>query len=53
VELMVIVTATVVDPLAPGQPAPTEPVFLVPNLDTPAFDRDIRREQVLPPVSKP
>jgi pilus assembly protein CpaC len=39
VELVIIVTATVVDPLAsnPAQ-APDEPKFVVPNLDANAFD---------------
>jgi len=39
VELVIIVTATVVDPLAaPLQPVPGEPKFVVPNLDTDTFD---------------
>jgi pilus assembly protein CpaC len=38
-ELVILVTATVVDPLAsPTQPSPDEPKFVVPNLDEGAFD---------------
>ena len=39
VELVIMVTATIVDPLAPNAgPAPDEPKFVVPNLDADAFD---------------
>jgi pilus assembly protein CpaC len=39
IELVILVTATVVDPLAPtDQPAPGEPKLAVPNLDSAAFD---------------
>ena len=39
VELVIMVTATVVDPLAPNAgPAQQEPMFVVPNLDANAFD---------------
>jgi pilus assembly protein CpaC len=55
VELVVIVTATVVDPLAPVVPSsvqtgaagqhPNEPKFVVPNLDTDTFDAAVRGKQ--------
>jgi pilus assembly protein CpaC len=38
VELVIIVTATVVDPLTPLQAEPTVPKMAVPNLDSNAFD---------------
>lgn len=39
VELVILVTATVVDPLSSAaQPAASEPKFVVPNLDADAFD---------------
>lgn len=44
VELVVIVTATVVNPLAPGQAQPMEPHMAVPNLDSNTFDPRLRSE---------
>ncbi|MDP9050242.1 MAG: type II and III secretion system protein family protein [Acidobacteriota bacterium] len=42
-ELVIMVTATIVDPLAPNAgPAPAEPKFVVPNLDADAFDASAR-----------
>lgn len=41
VELVVLVTATVVDPLAHPQ-TPTEPKLVVPELDTHTFDKTVR-----------
>ena len=38
VELVIIVTATVVDPLTPSQAEPAQPKMAVPNLDSNAFD---------------
>jgi pilus assembly protein CpaC len=39
VELVIMVTATIVDPLAPSsEPTAAEPKFVVPNLDADAFD---------------
>jgi pilus assembly protein CpaC len=50
VELVIIVTASVVDPLAP-QPKQAEPVptFVLPSLDTEAFDVSTRKEAGLNP----
>jgi pilus assembly protein CpaC len=43
VELVIIVTATVVDPLAvPPAPSPGEPQFVVPNLDPAVFDTSVQ-----------
>ena len=42
VELVVLVTATVVDPLAHA-PTVVEPKMVVPNMDTNTFDHDIRK----------
>ena len=56
VELVIIVTATVVDPLAsPLQPGPgEEPKFIVPNLDTEAFDAAAQaKSKSSAPVSAP
>ena len=44
VELVVIVTATVVDPLASGQAQPVEPSMAVPNLNSNNFDPQLRKE---------
>jgi pilus assembly protein CpaC len=42
VELVIVVTASVVDPLASNPPAGAgEPKFVVPNLDTPSFDSSL------------
>jgi len=43
IELVIIVTATVVDPLSSApQPIPAEPKFVIPNLDVPAFDTSVK-----------
>ena len=44
VELVVIVTATVVNPLAPGLAQPLEPHMAVPNLNSNTFDPALRSE---------
>lgn len=44
VELVVIVTATVVNPLLPGQAQPQEPHMAVPNLNPDTFDPKLRAE---------
>jgi pilus assembly protein CpaC len=44
VELVVIVTATIVNPLAPGQPQASEPRMVIPNLDSNHFDPLLRSE---------
>ncbi len=49
VELVVFVTATVVDPLNP-LPPPPEPKFVVPNLDNKSYDKSLSKEQKLPPT---
>ncbi len=49
VELVVLVTATVVDPLNP-LPLPPEPKFAVPNLDNNSYDKSLSKEQKLPPA---
>ena len=42
VELVIVVTASVVDPLASNPPAGSgEPKFVVPNLDAPSFDSSL------------
>jgi pilus assembly protein CpaC len=47
VELVIIVTATVVDPLAsPPAPPPSEPQFVVPNLDPGVFDSSVQGNAV-------
>ena len=44
-ELVIIVTASVVNPLdSSAQTTPAEPPFVVPNLDTDAFDASARRQ---------
>jgi pilus assembly protein CpaC len=48
VELVVMVTATVIDPLT-DMTTPSEPVMLVPNMDKETFDKDLSKEQKLPP----
>jgi pilus assembly protein CpaC len=48
VELVVMVTATVVDPLN-GTINPAEPAMIVPNLDEKTFDRDLSKEQKIEP----
>jgi pilus assembly protein CpaC len=48
VELVVMVTATVVDPLS-DMSVPTEPAMAVPNLDKQTFDRDLSKEQKIEP----
>jgi pilus assembly protein CpaC len=41
-ELVVIVTATVIDPLKPGAPEEAkEPAFVVPSLDAQKFDQKV------------
>ena len=58
VELVIIVTATVIDPLSPA-PEPKQPQFVVPNLDRNSFDQSLqhpgkRGEQTTPAtVEKP
>lgn len=47
-ELVVMVTATVVDPLT-DQAAPKEPALPLPNLDSDTFDRDMEKEKILHP----
>lgn len=48
VELVVLVTATVLDPLK-GTPVPAEPSFPVPNLDDKTFDTQLSKEQRIQP----
>ncbi len=48
VELVVVVTATVVDPLTDST-TPAEPAMVAPHLDSGTFDHDLSREQKLPP----
>lgn len=48
VELMVMVTATVVDPLT-DTTQPVEPKMIVPNFDGDTFDKDLSKEQNLQP----
>lgn len=48
VELVVMVTATIVDPLTDPD-APKEPAMVVPNMDTEKFDKDLEREKVFHP----
>lgn len=44
-ELVIMVTATIVDPLESNSgPSPDEPKFVVPNLDADAFDASTRRK---------
>jgi len=51
VELVILVTATVVDPLDSTQPAgASEPQFAVPNLDTDAFDRSALQKKAGAPA---
>ena len=51
-ELVIIVTAFVVDPLNSGfETSPSEPTFIVPNLDTGAFDASARGRSGAPPSS--
>jgi pilus assembly protein CpaC len=54
-ELVIIVTATVVDPLNSSVDAsPSEPKFVVPNLDTGAFDASARSKSDAPsPTPQP
>lgn len=47
-ELIVMVTATVVDPLTDNV-APKEPEMPLPNLDNQTFDRDMEKEKILHP----
>ena len=51
VELVVMVTATVVDPLTDST-APIEPRFVVPNLDDDTFDLQLSKEQKLQPQKR-
>jgi pilus assembly protein CpaC len=51
VELVVLVTATVVDPLTDSM-TPVEPHFPVPNLDDETFDRQLSKEQNLQPQKR-
>jgi pilus assembly protein CpaC len=48
VELVVMVTATVVDPLT-DTVAPVDPKFVVPDFDVDKFDKDLGKEQNLQP----
>ncbi len=48
VELVVMVTATVVDPLT-DTTAPVAPAFVVPNMDNQSFDSDLSKEQKIQP----
>jgi pilus assembly protein CpaC len=48
VELVVMVTATVVDPLT-DMAVPAEPEMVVPNLDKNTFDKDLSKEQKIAP----
>ena len=51
-ELVIIVTASVVDPLDTNvKSTPAEPSFVVPNLDTDAFDRSARGKAAAPDPS--
>jgi Flp pilus assembly secretin CpaC len=52
VELVILVTATVVDPLRSDGPLPAEPKFVVPNLDSNAFDA-LDHGKTTQPVSTP
>jgi pilus assembly protein CpaC len=52
IELVIIVTATVVDPLAAAPTPPDEPKFALPNLDAPAFDAPARSLKA-PPQAPP
>jgi pilus assembly protein CpaC len=49
VELVVMVTATVVDPLI-DMTVPTVPAMAVPNLDKQTFDKDLSKEQKIDPT---
>jgi pilus assembly protein CpaC len=50
VELVIIVTASVVNPLTPqGKQSPSDPVFVVPNLDTKVFDVSAQQEMGVHP----
>ncbi len=53
VELVVIVTATVVNPLSPGNQQPVEPGMIVPNLETKSFDSKIQSEARAPKPTNP
>ena len=56
VELIIIVTAVVVDPLGPNQePGANEPKFVVPNLDVDAFDASAhgKSQSGTPPMPQP
>jgi pilus assembly protein CpaC len=48
VELMVMVTATIIDPLT-DTTKPVEPQMIVPNLDSESFDKDLSHEQKIAP----
>ncbi len=48
VELVVMVTATLVDPLT-DTTAPVQPQFVVPNMDNQSFDSDLSKEQKIQP----
>jgi pilus assembly protein CpaC len=48
VELMVMVTATIIDPLTETIKA-VEPQMIVPNLDSESFDKDLSHEQKIAP----
>jgi pilus assembly protein CpaC len=52
VELMVLVTATVVDPLT-DTTQPVEPKMVVPNFDGDTFNKDLSKEQNLQQPKKP
>jgi pilus assembly protein CpaC len=52
VELVIIVTATVVDPLASDhKEALKEPMFVVPNLDSDTFDASAQHDAKQPPTA--
>ena len=52
-ELMVLVTPHIVDPVMQGAPAPTVPKPVVPNLESPKFDRNIPEHDKLEVPAQP
>ncbi|MES2391910.1 MAG: type II and III secretion system protein family protein [Acidobacteriota bacterium] len=48
-ELIIVVTATVVDPLKPSEPAVQNPKFVVPNLDQKKFDNEVDKVEKIQP----
>jgi pilus assembly protein CpaC len=50
-ELVILVTAAVVDPLSPNAKPAGQPNFVVPNLDPESFDRSVQgAARLQPPV---